>query len=307
MNIIRPTVITDAMLVSSDVAETDHAPYEAETVYDAGDTVMVTDAGIHKNYESLKNANVGNYPPGNSAGDTPWWLEISATNRWKVFDAKVGSQASQASSMEYVLAPGLIDSIALLNLDATSVGIVVTDPLEGEVYSKTFDLISTVAVTDWYSYFFEPIVRATDLVRTDIASPDLPPYSAATVAITITNTGGTAKCGEIVVGLKRGIGQLLYNPSIGITDYSTKDPDSYGNFTVTERAYSKRLTCDLRVKNLALDETVRQLSLYRATPIVWIGSENYSSLIIYGYYRDFSMVMPGNIHSKCSLEIEGLT
>jgi len=44
MRIIRPTTITDAMLTSSTVAETDHAAYNGATTYALGDRVIVTTA-----------------------------------------------------------------------------------------------------------------------------------------------------------------------------------------------------------------------------------------------------------------------
>jgi hypothetical protein len=296
MKIIRPTTITDAILTSSTVAETDYAAYNAATTYALGDRVIVT-TGVHKIYESLQAGNVGH-----AVTDDSWWLEISATNRWKVFDGKIADQTSNATSINYVLAPGAIDAIALLNMDATSVQITLTDPTYGVVYDQTIDLVSTSNVVDGYTYFFEPIIR-----RTALALLDIPPYSAASGSITIANTGGTAKVGEIVLGRQSDIGETEYGPSIGIIDYSKKEADTFGNYIVLERAYSKRISCQLFLLNGKVDEVVRQLELYRATPLVWVAAEDFSSLIVYGFYKSFDIVIPGPTVSNCSLEIEGLT
>jgi hypothetical protein len=259
---------------------------------------------VHKIYESVADSNTGNYPPTDVLVEVPKWVEIGSTNRWKVFDRKVGSQTSNAASMNYVFTPrSRIDSIALLNLDATSVQIVVTDPVDGEVYNVTTDLINPSVVYDWYTYFVEPI----GTLKTDLVTTEIPIYAAATVSITINYTGGTAACGSIILGRKFELGAMKYSPSIGITDYSTKSVDTFGNYTITERAYSKRLSCDVTVKNIYLDEVVRQLSMMRATLLVWIGSADYSSLIAYGFYKDFSVVIPYIKYSVCSLEIEGIT
>lgn len=297
MKIIRPTTITDAMLTSSTVAETDHAAYNSATTYALGDMVIVT-TGDHSIYESLQAGNTGNAP----ATSTEWWLKVSATNRWKAFDAKVADQVSNTTSINYVLTPGAIDALALLNMDATGVQIVVTDPTDGVVFDQTYDLTSTENVIDGYTYCFEPIIR-----RTDLAVFDIPPYSTASVSITVTYTGGTAKLGELIVGRASRIGYTEYSPSIGIVDYSRKDVDTFGNYIVVQRAFSKRVSCNLFLDNAYVDEVVRHLSLYRATPLVWVAADDFSSLIVYGYYRSFDVVIPYPTQSSCSLEIEGLT
>ena len=290
------------MLTSSTVPETDFAEYAAGTTYAAGDKVIETASGVHKIYESLVGGNVGNHPPTDVLAAVPKWLEIGATNRWAVFDSKVGSQTSKATSMSYTLAPGMFDSIALLNMDATGVSIVMTDPVDGEVYNEAIDLISTANVIDGYTYCFEPILRKTDLV-----SLNLPPYSTATVVITITNTGGTAKCGAIILGMKATIGTTLRSGSVGITDYSVKTVDAFGNYTIVKRANAKRGSYDVQILNVLVDEVFRILTEQCSTAVVWIGVDGYTSTYSYGFYRDFSIVIAGVLRSDCSIEIEGLT
>ena len=311
MNIIRPTVITDTILISSDVTEADYQTWAlGGGPYAAAERVIVKTSNIHMIYESLADGNIGHDPVVDCALTTPlYWKEISATNRWKVFDKKVGSQTSKTASMNYVFMPGIIDSMTLLNMDGTNVDIVMTDPVEGIVYTETINLISTVNVIDWYTYFFEPIIRAIDLVKSDLAKVNLPPYLLATLSVTITYSGGTAKCGEIVLGLKSEIGKLQATPgpAAEFTDYSTKDVDDAGNYIIVERPFSKRFTGNLLIKNTIIDEIYRQLALYRATPIVWIGSENYTCLIIYGFCKQFKFTVEYMNFTEFSLEVEGLT
>ncbi len=254
-------------------------------------------------------ANVGHDPVTDCARTTPlWWKEVSATNRWKAYDQKVGSQTARANTITYRLSPGQVfDAIAFLNLEATSIQIVMTDPVAGEVYNKTVSLVSTAItgpdkVYDWYSYFFSSYFWITDLARLDIT-----PYLNAVLDITIAYTDGTAKVGGIVLGLQANIGVTQYSPSIGIHDYSIKTVDDYGVYSVEERAFSKRISCDVQIQNAWLDNIQNLLSRIRATPVVWIAIERYSSLIVYGYYKDFQIVIPRDTRSDCSLEIEGLT
>ena len=292
------------MLTHTDIAETDYDEYNPATTYGDGDNVMETAVGIHHNYESLQAGNVGH-----TLTDTAWWLDLGATNRWQVFDAKTGSQTTATgASMHYDLTPAeVIDAIALLNLDATSVQIVGVDPVAGEIYNESYNLVTTVAVLDWYMYWFEPIIRATDLVKTDLATIGIPPYTDAVWTITITNTDSIAACGEIVVGLQATLGALEYGAEAGIVDYSTKTADAYGNFTITERAYSKRNSYDVTVFNTAVNEVFRLLSVYRATALVWVGHEDYTMFIVYGFYKDFRIGMRYPAYSIMTIDIEGLT
>lgn len=274
-----------------------------EVIGVTGTAVLLADQGA-ANPTFAAAANVGNYPPTDLLRTTPlWWKEVSSTNRWKAFDAKVGSQTEQASLISYQIKPGLIDSIAFLNVDAASITLTVTDPVAGVVFNETINLAASRIITGWYDYFFEPFPpRKTDIVRFN-----LPLYFDATVDIAIAEAGGTAKIGAIVLGRKKDLGVTLYSPSFGITDYSIKTPDENGNYTIYQRPYAKRMECNLRIMNYFVDEVARLLALYRSTPLVWIGLDDYASMIVYGFYGDFNIVMPGTRHSDCAIEIKGLT
>ena len=78
-------------------------------------------------------------------------------------------------------------------------------------------------------------------------------------------------------------------------------------YTIQERAFSKRMVVPIRVRNASLDEVYRVLALYRATALVWVADETHASMIILGYYREFSIVIQYHSWSDCTIEIEGLT
>ncbi|MFH0798668.1 MAG: hypothetical protein V2A66_00615 [Pseudomonadota bacterium] len=275
--------------------------------YLAGDQVQIS-TGVQKIYEALVNVTGGSSPEVDVLAAVPKWLEVSATNRWKAFDQKVGSQTSQATSITYTITPGEVaDAIAFLNLDAVTVRVVSTDPIEGVVYDETIDLLSTVitgisSVYDWYTYFFSAIFK-----RVDIVLLDLPPYLNTVLDITVIYTGGTAKVGGIVIGVQTNLGETQYSPSIGIHDYSIKEADAFGVLTVTQRAFSKKMSCDVLVESASIADVQNLLASYRSTLLVWIGSEDYPSLIIYGFFKDFNIVIGYPTFAICNIEVEGLT
>lgn len=295
MKIIRPITITDATLTASDVPENDHPAWSAPTTYALGDEVII--AATHRAYRSLQAANLNKAP----ATETTWWLDIGATNRWVMFDSLVNSTTSQADSIAVTLTPTeRSDSVVLLNVSAATVSVSVTDVTDGVVFAETYNMVSASGIQDWYDYFFEPVVRKTELYASG-----LPPYANAAIAITIT--GATAAVGECIVGLSREIGGTQYGAKIGIRDYSIKEQDAFGNYSILERTFSRRGTFTVWADSNLTTEIQNILAGYRATPVVYIGSDSIDATIIYGFYKDFDIDIAFPDVSICSLDIEGLT
>jgi hypothetical protein len=106
------------------------------TVYGDGDKVQITtgtNLADHKIYESLTAGNAGNNP----LTDTTNWLLTGNTNRTKAFDGTIGAQSSKAAEVTWVLAPGAIDSVALLNISATSMRVAEADHSTDKVTNGT--------------------------------------------------------------------------------------------------------------------------------------------------------------------------
>ena len=301
LKVIPPLSITDSNLTSSTVPETDYSAWSSGTTYTIGQRVILT--STHKIYESLQNGNL-NKDPATDTSDPPFWIEVSATNRWKMFDTSNSTQTTNTNSIVVVITPGkVINSVSLLNIEGTSVRIKMTDPTEGVVYDVTTSLNNNGNINNWYNYFFNPIQRRTSHIATD-----LPAYGTAAIEITITNTGLTAKCGVCIIGSVQYIGEgINLGASVGITDYSRKEKDTFGNYVLIQRSYSKRAKFSMAVLNEQIDALQDLLVSLRTTPCVWIGDDNYACTYIYGYYKDFNIVIAYHLVSDCNIEIEGLT
>jgi hypothetical protein len=297
MKIIRPVDVDDSVFQSSDVPEADYAAWAGGTTYADEDRVIVT-TGYHKIYESQQAANTGNDP---TTDDGTWWVEVSSTNRWKMFNAIVQEQTVQASEINTVLQSStVVNSVALINLDATTVQITVTDSVEGLVYDETYTMTSYSGIQDWYAYFFEPIIRDTQLAITD-----LPPYANADIGVTISSSGD-AKCGALVIGQFAVLGLSQHGVSLSIVDYSTKTTDADGNVTIIDGAYSDKMEVDVVLDTAQIGQVKRTLTSLRTNPSVWVAQDNQSDLVIYGYYREFDIILSNPTISVCSLQIEGL-
>lgn len=180
MKLIKPTAITDSLFVSCTIPETDYPEWASGTTYAIGDYVIL--AATHTLYRAIT-ANTGKSP----ASNTSDWQRVGATNRWRMFDEKVGTVSSATGSFSVTLAPGLINALALVEVDALSAHVVMTDPVDGIVFDKTYSLNDNSAVTDGYQYFFADIRRKRTLVVEGLTS-----YRNAQLTVTVTGeTGAT--------------------------------------------------------------------------------------------------------------------
>jgi hypothetical protein len=299
MKIIRPVTVTDSVLDASNITENDFPQWAVGTTYSTGDKVIVL--STHRIYESVISSNVGNNP---TTDDGTKWLNIGATNRWRAFDKTITDQATNTTSITYSFDPqSLVNSIAFFNLEGTSVGVTVTDAVDGEVYDETVSLVDNGAVENWWSYFFEPIVRKTEIVLFD-----LPNYVSAILDVSINApTGDTAKVGQIVFGNQKTLGLTTYGTTVGIQDYSTKDTDAFGNVIITERRFAQTVEYDVKLITSTVRDVQKTLAGFRATPLVYSGTDTGEfGDLVYGYYRNFGINISTPSLSDATIEVEGL-
>lgn len=298
MKIIIPTPIGDAQFVSSTVPETDYPEWSGATTYAVGNRVIR--ASLHKCYERLAAGTTAAAPE----SDPTNWLDMGATTRWAQFDQKVGTVTSATETMTTTITPGIVNALALIGLQGSTVQVTMTDPVEGAVYDRTMSLYDPLGITDWYSYFFDPI-----RVKTIALFTDLPSYASAEIAVTVSGGAGTTVgLGACVPGRLRAFAPAVgYGASVGIQDYSRKEADQWGNYYVVQRAFAKRASWSFMVENADVDVLQANLAYLRATPAVYIGGGNFDSTTIYGFFKDFDVVIQYPTMSECQIEIEGLT
>jgi hypothetical protein len=152
--VVPPVIIDDVKLLTTDVPENDYPDWSNVTNYVKGDRVILS--STHKIYEAAS-ANTNKNPATNKT----IWLEVSATNRWKVFDDRTLSQTEQVGSMSYTILPGkVINTVGLINCHAKTARVRVTDPIDGLVYDKQKSLsVSYQRVTGTNTFSKKLFVR----------------------------------------------------------------------------------------------------------------------------------------------------
>lgn len=308
MKLIKPAAYDPSMIVFNNAPEptpvwTSGSSYskDAKVLY----PVSYGAYSVYHIWISLVNTNTST--PGT---DATKWTDLGVCNKCAAFDRQVSTVTSSTNSLTITVAPSpnFVDSIALLGLVGSEVQVTVTDGgASPPLFDQTYSLDAGAAeINDWYKYFFSPFDLLSELVVTG-----LPLYIDAEITVTVTATGPVG-IGEFLYGVQYSLGAYgtEQGASIGIIDYSLKqtDPDT-GITTFVERAYSRRMSATFYLDNSSLRSTERLLTDVRAVPSVYIGSndDDYSSLIVYGFYRDFSIDIAYPTRSLCRIEIEGLT
>ena len=297
MRILEPFAVTDTTLKASTVPETDHAAWASGTAYTAGQKVIRTQT--HRIYEALVS----------TTGDVPEtsptkWLDLGATNRWRMFDDKVGTvtTATGSFSVESEMSD-MVTGVALLELVARTVTVTMTDPTDGVVYDRTVDLQSALSAADWFEYFFEPFNR-----RTVAVFFEFPFYRGARLKIDI-ESGATeqAACGVCLIGQMHTFAKAVaYGASAGIQDYSRKTTDDFGNVQITERAFAKIARWDVLAERSRVDKLFSVLSRLRARPALYIGGDMEDVTVVYGFPRNWDITISYPQFVDCAIDLEGL-
>ncbi len=328
LQVLQPIAITDAVLISSSVAEDDAIEWSPAGGYPAG--TRVVRRGTHRVYESIIASNIGNDP----AVTVGAWLDVGPTNRWAMFDQAIGSTTTDDNVITVVLRPGAaVSGLAILDTNAARVRVQApgydrTVAVTGGATSALFlDLIASAGAS--LSVTLTAVGNTAQRVLLDdaaafgdagtfrdtvagTASGESPSWDDAgavrdTTAWQDTRVGdGTVSVGTLMVGTLRSLGRTGSSPTSSITDYSKRETDDFGEIAIVPRAWAKRMAAKALIRTDAVDQVIGRVAAVRAVPSLWLADRAAESLTVYGFFKDFSVEV-GQSVSTLSLSIEGFS
>lgn len=300
MKVLKPTDISDAMLVSSSVAEpaAGETLWNASTAYTVGQEVIRVET--HRKYKRLVAGTTSTVPE----NDKTNWLDIGPTNRWAMFDNTVGTSTTSTTDITVVTKTGGVNGIYLAELVGTEVEITLRESTGGAVVYSHTEILDGSIVTSFYDWFYQPYRQKTEFSLTDLPFH----YQSGELTVTILGTAANRACGVFKVGETVDIGATQYGANVSIIDYSRKSTNEFGITSVVQRPYSKRANLDIFTEKADFNKIYTTLAELRAIPAVYIGSTRpgFEPITIYGYFKDFSITIQYTTANLCSLEIEGL-
>lgn len=307
ISIVNPIKITDGMLSSSNVSENDYSDWSSGSNYSTGDRVIVESS--HRIYESLQDGNMNKSPPISDL----WWIDVGPTNRWKAFDTSNNTQTvtdgGDTPTIRYSLQiDQAVQCIAVLNVtDAIKVQLKLSSSDEDSeeetvYYNHTEYFVPGIIRKTYWNWFFEQRQYKHQYIATDI-----PSQSNAHIIIVLTG-GPNLAVGMIILGQIEDFGLgIEYGAKVGIQDYSRKETNEFGDTVFVTRSFAKRISCSLKINSDEIDSLIAYLSEIRATPCLWVLSDKYESTVVYGFYKNFDILISYPDYADCDLEIEGLT
>jgi len=300
LRITVPVAITDAMVTATDVPEADYAAWAGGTTYALGDRVI----NGHKIWESAQAGNTGHDP---ETSGSAWWLKVSATNRWRLFDLEQVTSTSKASGMYYELQPGSpINSVHMLGLyDVDSVQLRVYDgaTLAYDGGQNASGLLPTES--DWWAYCYGPWTLSDQQHYADL------PYIVAP-KIRVDYTGGAAMstqvlmlgndtvfCTQSATGVQAGV-RIRFDRS------SSFKPNEFDIPTMKTSALVATVNFTLILLSSDVDTL---LDFYRdngAQVCLFTVSDLWRATQILGVITSLEPMLHGPVYSEFAFEIRGV-
>lgn len=309
MIVIRPIPVTASILTATNIAEPDltlsgelaEVTWTAGT-YNTGDRRIMTTT--HKLYEVVATTSTSDAPDVGAAKAVPTWIEVTATNRYRAFDAVIDTQATEsAAPITYRFEPvGLCNSFAAFNvLGVSDVVVTVTDDVDGVVYNNTVDMTDDSAIVDEYTWAFSPII-----FRKQVILLDLPAYNDPQIDVTFNGNSSVA-VGEIVIGNSLTLGQASYGTAVETIDYSVYETDDFGNRQVVRRRTADLTEFKVGVMKNRINYVRNVLKELRGVNCVWVGEGvEDDATLVYGFGRGSRIPIETPSMNEMIITVQGL-
>lgn len=301
MRVLPAITVTDAMLVSSTVPETDYAAWNSGTNYVAGALVRYVDTNVHLTFECI--ANNSNKNPLTDANASDFWTEVGQTNRWAMFDLLRNTGTASDDPITVVLQPGQrVDSVALVGMKADTVSIELR--VDGNLKYSYSENLRRRSTASWSDYFF-----GTFETKEETARFDLPPYTNGEITLTFSATSGGVVVGGVLMGRSTYIGETQYSPTSDALNFSSVDRDLGGKAEMVRRRSIPKTTQRVRAPKALVPKLLALRDQLNAVPALWSGLDDaehsyFGALLILGFYRQFTISMEHADYAYITLELE---
>lgn len=298
MDVTVPVALT---LTDTTVAVSAYDEWNDAASYSTGNRVVVTTAVPHYEYECVQAHT--NKPP---AANTPtYWVRLGATNQYRLLDDRTSSQTTDTTSITATVILGdYADRVCAFRLSQVDV-LRVRAYLDGvQVAEVAASGREFVPASNWLQWWF-----GQSSYRRSICVPI--PIQAAGVELEVHwegPAGDMIGVGHLVAGEAVRIGRSILPLRDGITDYSVKDTDEWGETILVERDYADRISAEVLIQEGTRARVKRLLANLRATPCAWdVNDDGYDDdgLRLFGKYNEFEFAHDDAI--VLTIDLEGLT
>lgn len=237
------------------------------------------------------------------SADPPTWIKVGAANRFKMFDEFYHSQTEADEVVTVTIdPPQVVNSVTLLNVDAVSVTVEIFDDDGAPIYQATKSMLDNSQVSDYWHYFFSPVLR-----KKNVSFIDLPSFSRP-ITVTVTGeAGGIVLVGAVLIGAQRKIGITQYGTGRDLMNFSDINRDQFGTVNIVPKAKGDLASFKIDLDTPQVDFVYDFLRGISDIPCLYIGDPNRAGAIVYGYPRGITTGYENAVYSKFNLEVESVT
>lgn len=336
--VLAPFNITNDMLISGP-PDAENQVYNGGTTYDKGDQVWYSGHA----WESLVDSNTGNTPVeganwtdlgqvdeganvwasgttyaegdwavyqgqlwrstvGSNTGNTPTatatqWQTYGATNRLRAFDLYLNKSSALGGTLKWTIdLTERANSIMVLAPFGASVSLVATTG-GTEVYNVTESI--TAPVSSYYDYHWAPFDRKYAIVR-----DDFPAFR--NVDLTVTITGATTRCGQIVIGYGDAVGVVVTGSGVGFEGFGSVEFDAFGNPSFPVNVQQRITSFAIRnwIKDTGRTNRIMSRRIQQPTGVFMRDGEDYG-LVAFGVLKGFFTNFSNPTVSENVIEVDG--
>ena len=298
LQILVPLAVVDANITASNVA--------LETAWTAGAYTLGDQARVGERLFEVSAATTTE-EPSDTATD---WFDAGPANRYAAWDRQVGidkyrvveTKTSNADSITYTLETlARVGGIAMFGLQAASISIVATVSTTGDAANISYTLQDS---TNYGGSMWRWMFLAPSFERKYINfAVNIP--AGASIDITITNTGGTAKVGTIALGIVSEFG--IVGTGTGKKLLSRSFKKTSGTLTsLLQRTTSSLVSYNVTLQNYEGDAFWRLMQDIDGIGAVFVASDLYPEFSIYGTLSSANPTASGVGVSKAIIEAEEL-
>ena len=298
LQILVPLAVADANITASNVA--------LETAWTAGTYTLGDQRRVDERLFEVSAASTTE-EPSDTATD---WFDAGPANRYAAFDRQLGidkyrvveTKTSNADSITYTIeALTRIGGLAMFGLQAASISIVATVDTTGDAANISYTMQDA---TDYggslWRWMFLPATFERKYINFAVNIP-----AGASIDITITNTGGTAKVGTIALGIVSQFGTVGTSTGKKLLNRSFKKTS--GTLTsLLQRTSSSLVSYNVTLQNYEGDAFWRLVEDIQGIGAVFVASDLYPEYSIYGTLSSANPTTAGVGISKAIIEAEEL-
>jgi len=257
-------------------------------------------------YAGEDGTNTTDNPEDNAATVSPTWVQIAPSNYYAMLDGRTSTTTVNPTTIEITIACVNYDTISLLGVVGATVSLSLYDNTSmAVVYTNDILLQDESEVVDEYSYWFSDFIQTPS-----IYDDNMPLYTDAALTIVITALSGNAECGRLIFGRSFYVGDTGYGANLTLESYSRKETDEFGNETLVQRGSVNFDSYEVRVPTNKVPALRRKAQDLDAIPILFIMDESQTSntenLLNFGYWADFTILIPAPTYSTISLTQKGI-